>query len=346
MDTQDLTRLVDEADDAALLRAVDALAASRDWDLMETLGERCRQAVEMGRQLWGVAMHIDYRLAWEGSAVHAAHAVARGSSRFTLGPLTEVAAGSHAWDKLGPHLTDPASRTAVAQERVLRGEDLRAVSDVAALAGVPLWLAAWEPTYALPAYRDRKAAFPEPDIAIQTVPLDRAPMSDTAEAFDDEATVALKDVVRSWWAHSSGVGEVVAIEGDAALAVATVRRGRPGQWGLREISATEGLAMLQWAGASGGAYAPRPGGAAGRFAAWWAATALAGLDWPEATDSEFADELGAALAELRWYRWAGEEPDTGWTLRLAIEDPTDQLAWAIEALDQFDDEDDQADESP
>jgi hypothetical protein len=39
---------------------------------------------------------------------------------------------------------------------------------------------------------------------------------------------------------------------------------------------------MAWAAASGGAHGPRPGAAAGRFAAWWAAATLTDLhaDWP------------------------------------------------------------------
>ena len=41
----------------------------------------------------------------------------------------------------------------------------------------------------------------------------------------------------------------------------------------------------------------------------------------------------AAIGELRWYWWDAGEPDTGWTLRLAVEDPLDGLAWAVSATD-------------
>ncbi len=71
--------------------------------------------------------------------------------------------------------------------------------------------------------------------------------------------------------------------------------------------------------------------AAGRFGAWWAATALTlGVDWWPPP----AQELGEAVATLRWYRW---QPVTGtsvgWSLRLAVEDPTSGRAWAVEAVD-------------
>jgi hypothetical protein len=69
--------------------------------------------------------------------------------------------------------------------------------------------------------------------------------------------------------------------------------------------------------------------AAGRFDAWWAAAALAGPsgDWT-------ADELGEAVGELRWHVWDGGTPDTGWWLRLAVENPAG-LAWAVSASDSY-----------
>jgi len=87
---------------------------------------------------------------------------------------------------------------------------------------------------------------------------------------------------------------------------------------------------MAWAGASGGAHGRRRGAAAGRFGAWWTAAALAGLldDWPVATH-----EMGEAAADLEWFVWDAGEPDTGWTFRLAVEDPAEHLAWAVTATD-------------
>ena len=44
-------------------------------------------------------------------------------------------------------------------------------------------------------------------------------------------------------------------------------------------------------------------------------------------------DLGEAANELTWLRWDAGEPETGWSLRLAIADPADGLAWAINAQD-------------
>jgi len=69
----------------------------------------------------------------------------------------------------------------------------------------------------------------------------------------------------------------------------------------------------------------------GRFSAWWAVAAVVGRldDWPFR-----ADELGAAATELRWYGWElGGPTPGGWSLRLAIEDPSRGRAWAVGATD-------------
>ena len=100
------------------------------------------------------------------------------------------------------------------------------------------------------------------------------------------------------------------------------------------LSGAEAMAWMAWAGASGGAYGRRRGGPAGRFAAWWAVAALAGLDWPTP-----ADEVAAALDDLEWWLWEPDDAVAGWSLRLAVADPTDGLAWALNAFDSFKDED-------
>lgn len=329
----DLQSLVDAADEAALLRAIDGLCASRQWDALVDLARRCRDAVEFGRQLWGVAMHVDYRLALEAPAPYAASVLHAGAGRFTLGPLTEVAACGHEWSALADHLPEQAAASAVAQERVLRGEDLR--GKVGAPVELPLRLAPFEPSYALPSYRDRSAAFPQPEVATRPAGAPRA-VSRGEVLPGDEAVEALRAVTEPWVAESSGRAEAVVVDGDAAGAVGRFTD----QASMVELSVPEALAVLQWAGASGGAHGRRRGGASGRFSAWWAACAFAGLTWPDEPGDDFVAELGEALAELRWYRWTPPGNESGWVLRLAVADPADGLAWAVQALDQLDDDPD------
>jgi hypothetical protein len=330
----DLQTLVDGADTTELLVAVDRLVAARDWDGLTDLARRCRDAVEYGRQLWSVAMHIDYRLAFEGPAAYAGAVLRPGAARFALGPLTEVSASTHDWASLAPHIADPASAISVAQERVLRGEDLRGRVFAPAEDGPPLVLEPWEPYYALPRYRDRSAAFPQPDAALRPPPAPR-PVRRAQPLAEDDAVRGLRDLVETWVAQSSGAVRAVVVEGDAEAAVGALlaERDGPHAASILPLDLPDALALMQWTGASGGAYGRRPGGARGRFAAWWVAATLTGLAWPP----DPAD-LGTALSELRWFRWSPPEAETGWTLRLAMSDPVDGLAWAVEATDHREDE--------
>ena len=117
------------------------------------------------------------------------------------------------------------------------------------------------------------------------------------------------------------------VEGDAtgAVAVLGARHGR-----LAVIDAPDALATMAWTAANGGAHGRRRGMAAGRFGAWWAAAALADLldHWPVEPD-----RLGDAVTRMRWYRWDAGEPETGWSMRLAVEDTDRGRAWAVSAVD-------------
>jgi hypothetical protein len=143
----------------------------------------------------------------------------------------------------------------------------------------------------------------------------------------DTATNALLDAVRAWTEGSEGRAEAVRVRGDALDAIGALERDRIR---IAELTPSEALRALAWAGASGGAHARRPGAAAGRFAAWWASAALTGLleEWP--VD---ADVLGDRLASLRWYAWDSGGTTTGWQLHLATEAPAAGRAWAIAAVD-------------
>jgi hypothetical protein len=284
----DLQPLVDAADVPALLRAVDGCCAARSWDALVDLASRCREAIELGKQLWPVAMHIEYRLAYEAPGPYAAGVLRPGVARFALGPLTEVAASTHTWAELADHLRDRPSGAAVAQERVIRGEDLRALA-AADHAELPLHRQQWEPRYALPTYRDREALFPSPD-AVGSTPGPARTLRAAPRLTDDPGVDALRAVVETWVGQSEGRVEAVAVEGDAAGAVARLAPAAA----VEPISGGDALAWLQWCGASGGAYGRRRGGAAGRFAAWWTLAALAGVPWPEPAGTD--DGFAAALA--------------------------------------------------
>ena len=253
------------------------------------------------------------------------------AERFTLGPFSEVAASRHGWEELAPHLDRSPAAATFAHERVVRGDDLRGDERALALPSVfdlPLVLEAWEPVYPSVEYLPDRARFPAPDLpALGLVEV----FGLAAPAIDDPSAVeALLGVVGGWRHESDDPARAFAVEGDArgAIAAAGAESGR-----LAKLTAEQALAVITWAGASGGALGRRRGMAAGRSTAWWLATVLTGLgDDPDCTVVS-PDELGDAIGELRWYLWDGGDAKTGWSMRLAVEDPAEGLAWALRAND-------------
>jgi hypothetical protein len=316
--------LIEAQDLNGLLRLVDSMCARREWDALLNLADRCEEAVERGKQLWPIASHIDYRLALEAPGAYAAQVLHPEVGRFAPGPLSEVAASTHRWEELAPHLEVPQIAAYVAQERVLRGErltgDERAHLRVLEL---PLELQPWEPTYALATFTATYVEVAEPwEPAAPLVA--RAPTA-AAVVPDDDVTDALLDLVAPWTSESNGAARAVAVEGDAIgaasqLTLDTLRVG--------ELTPGEALQRMAWAAASGGARGRRRGAALGRFLAWYTAALLSGWEWP--VDPA---RLEASLARLRFYRWDEGAPEEGWVLRLAIEDPNDGWGAAVAATD-------------
>jgi hypothetical protein len=320
-----LAELVELGDPAALLRAVDGLCASRDWAGLVDLRHRLEEAVERGRPLWPVTTYVEYRLALDGPAAESASVLRPGAARFALGPLTEVAAATHTFADLAPHLAEPAVAGAVAQERVLRGEDLRgAAAAHAEVLELPLVLAAWEPAYALATYRPDEREVPDPGAETVAMVAGRAGPGPALERPD--VARALTDLVEVWTSESGGEARAVVVAGGPAEAVAAL--GHP-EHRLGRVTPASALARMAWAAASGGAHGVRRGAALGRFDAWWAAAALAGLDWPPDPDA-----LGAAIDRLSWWVWDDGMPGTGWILRLAATDPAEGWTAALDATDR------------
>jgi hypothetical protein len=322
-----LIELVEAADLNALLRAVDGLCASRAWDALLELADRCEEAIQRGKQLWPIAAHIDYRIALEAPGPIAAEVLHPEVGRFAHGPLSEVAASSHTWSELAPYLNTPQVAAYVAQERILRGEDLegdrRAHAEVMEM---PLRLARWEPTYALATfYRDHvEVSEPwspkDPMARVEAVP---------GTEFDDaELTGALLDLVAPWTTESNGAARAVVVEGDAAAAASAIALGSVM---IGPLAPAEAIQRMAWAAASGGAHGRRRGAALGRLMAWYVAVLASDLRWPPAPD-----DLGRAIERLRWWRWDEDVAESGWVLRLAISDPYRGWAAAIGATDVLD----------
>jgi hypothetical protein len=319
-----LAELVEAADPAALLRAVDGLCASRDWAGLVELRARLGEAVEQGKPLWPVTTYVEYRTALEAPGPEAAGVLRPGAGRFALGPLTEVAAASHTFAELGPHLSEAGVAGAVAQERVLRGEDLRGVADThPEVLELPLVLAEWEPAYPLAIYRAHEVEVPDP--GADPVPMAEGTAQPGGALGRPDVVRALTDLVEVWTSESGGTARAVVVRDGPAEAVAAL--GFP-EHRLGKVAPPAALARMAWAAASGGAHGVRRGAALGRFDAWWAAAGLAGLGWPADPD-----ELGAAVARLSWWVWDDGLPGTGWILRLVAADEEGGWAAALDATD-------------
>ena len=324
MDRSELQSLVEASDLKGLLARIDRLAAAADWDTLVVLRDRCIEAVERGKQLWGVAQFTEYRLALEAPADYAGEVVKEGAGRFALGPLWEVAAAGHSWDELAPYLDEPRWRAFAAHERAIRGDSVDSTSIDVDVVDVPLTLADWEPRYPVAEYRPDRAAFPERELPeMQWVELTATP----ERVQEDDAAAALMDLAQVWIDESSGRGEARAVAGDARSAIRALG---PSRVRLAEIDLHAAMALMTWVGASGGAYGRRRGTPVGRSGAWWALRCVLGLD--EDGGSE-PTTLGAEAAGLKWFAWDPGDRVGGWNFHMAVEDPLDGLAWAVSVLD-------------
>jgi hypothetical protein len=316
--------LIEAQDLNGLLRAVDSLCEERAWQQLLDLAERCREAVERGKQLWPITAHVQYRLALEAPAEFAGPVLSSDAERFSLGPLTEVAASTHTWAELAPYLSEPQVAAYVAQERVLRGERLagdgRAHPEVLEL---PLELSDWEPTYTLARFKSSFVEVSEPwepraDLkAAKPIPYERRDAPDVTEA--------LLDLVSPWTAESNGAARAVVTEGDVVGAISALVY-EDFRFGRMEVA--EAIQQMGWAAASGGAHGRRRGAAFGRFLAWYTGALLTNIEWPAD-----AIELGSALSALRWYRWDEGGEEEGWVFRLGVEHPDEGWAAVIGATD-------------
>ncbi len=321
-----LDELIHRGDLDGLVRMIDDRCSSRDWHGLLRLRDRARHAVETGRQLWPAATLAEYRLALVAPAAFVAAVLDESdglSGRFTIGPLTEVAAQDHTWAELAPVLDRGPRAAFVAQERALRGEAIPDAADLPAVLELPLAIQPWEPEYPLAVYSDAGAEFPMPELPDDWSDITPA----DAERLDDDVDLAVRQLVEPWLASSNGQLDVACVEGDVAAAIGAtgVRRAR-----VSALDPATALAWIAWAGASGGAHGRRRGAASGRFGAWWLLATLGDLTdaWPVSPD-----DLRRLAAELNWYRWDAYEPAIGWSLQLATADTANGTAWAITARD-------------
>jgi resuscitation-promoting factor RpfA len=327
-DDRELDDLIRVVDLDGLIGLIDGRCTDGDWAGLLRLRDRCTAAtVETGRQLWPAATLAEYRLALLAPDEWAATVLDGESGRFTIGPLSEVIAVGHTWAGLFEHLEPVPIAMFVAHERAIRGEAIPQVelATLPPVLDIPAALQPWEPTYPVSVYTSAGAEHPEPPSSGEFVDVTTPPEPTIVD--DDSTALAVRQLLEAWTSASTGRAESVCVEGDRldALAALGVRSAR-----IAAIPATEAIARLAWAGASGGAQGRRRGMAIGRFSAWWLLGALGDLhdDWPPTIGD--VEEL---LANLRWYRWDAHEPAGGWRLQLVVEDVEEGLAWAINASD-------------
>lgn len=311
---------IEASDTDELLRVVDGYCAAKEWEALVELRARCREAVGRGKQLWGVEEHIRYRLALEAPGLWAGPVLSEGPARFALGPLPEVAASTKTWADLDQYLDHGPGRATFAAERVIRGE-----GGIGPIPDLPDRLLDWEPNYPTAVYKADRIEAPSPKPPRGN---DSGLPQPAQQVADPESEAAMADLVRPWVEESNGRCQTVTVDGAAEQAVRALG---PSRASLAELEGREALAWMAWAGASGGAHGRRRGAAAGRYGAWWVVATLSDLDWPPVPD-----QVKESLQRLRWLWFHDGSPGTGWELRLAIEDPSTGLAWAVSAVDAAD----------
>ncbi len=323
MASDTMIELIEASDLDGLVRFIDGLCVHREWDEIHRLMDRCGEAVERGKQVWGAVHYAEYRLALEAPAELVAPLLVPGAGRFAAGPLWEVAASTHTWEQLAPHVTEPRVRSLIAQERALRGDAVPAQAAGPVLE-VPLVPESWEPIYPAATYRSDGVDMPGPALP----ELAWRDLGEAAQIVPDaDACDALLDVVRSWLDESSGRGEALAVAGTAEGAIRALG---PHKVRAADVPLATALAVMAFAGASGGAFGKRRGTPAGRTAAWWVVATLLGMadDWP--VDPA---ELGVEAGHLRWVVWDPGDVVGGWAFHLAVEDEEEGLAWVVSAVD-------------
>lgn len=311
---------IEASDTDELIRIVDGHCKARDWDALVALRGRCQEAVTRGKQLWGVDEHIRYRLALEAPGKWAGAVVSEGRTRFTPGPLPEVAASSKSWAEMADYLEPGPERMTFAAERIVRGDS---PDEPGSLPG----LQDWEPQYPVATYKADKVETPRPKVP----PAETYELPDDVIVIDDpESEAALADLIEPWIDQSNGRCQTVSVEGGARHAIAALGLSSAG---IAPLDTAGALAHMAWAAASGGAHGQRRGAAAGRYLAWWVVASISDLDWPAEPE-----DIKTAASRIRWYWFEDASPTGGWELRLALEDPETNLAWAISANDIADQE--------
>ena len=324
MDT-DLDALVDRADLDEIIRRIDDLCSERAWSRLASLRDKSAAAVRTGRQTWPCATLANYRLALHAPAEIAAGSLQHPTSTFSIGPLTEVIAQNHTWAELSPYIDDAPLRGFVAYERALRGEDIPNEAALRSVLEIPITPAPWEPAYEAPVYDDNGVSAPTPQLNV--APSTEVVCTSTRHDDDPDIEAAIRAVFEAWTTQSNGRVSFAAVSGGVESSLGALGLSRAS---IAPLEPSQVMALIAWAGASGGAHGRRRGGAQGRFGAWWFATAMADAldEWPLPQGT-----LRAEMEELQWFTWTTNEPVLGWQLQMVVWDPFNDMSWAFSARD-------------
>ena len=170
-------------------------------------------------------------------------------------------------------------------------------------------------------YHVDRVDLPEPELPpLRSVDLPPPPPEHSPDV--DEVR-ALRGLAAAWLEESDGRAEAAAVAGSALQAVAALGVSR----GTRHGADVRARRSRSWRGR------PRVAAATDAVAGWPGAGTSRGSARPLLLDVDI-EHVGAHVDELDWYAWDRNEPATGWSLRLAVEDPANGYAWAVEAFDQ------------
>lgn len=337
LDREELERTIALGDLDACVRTVDAICSDREWESLLFFADGCRAACARGFQLWPAAEYARYRAALDAPAPIAAQTLVESAVALGLGSLAEVAASTHTWAELAPHVRSGPIAVLALHERVVRGEDCSGI-DPGALPGppvldVPLELLAWEPHYPVATYRADRVEAPPPTRpgpeAMLPIPPGRvSPHAQLTDADSMMICGALRLMTRGWRSDPEIVTRAIGVDGGCNDAVRGLVADGRATTRIARISGAEALAHLAWVAANGGPLGRRRGMAVGRDDAWNAAFLLCGYDLE--ADGIEPEGVLEALEELEWAWWDRGTPRGEWSVGLAIADVEAEQAWAFE----------------
>ena len=330
--------LIERGDLDELTRYVERVTDQADWDELVWIRDDCRAAATRGKQLWPVTAFVDYALALRGAGrVRGRGHRGRRGTGCGRGPVrlwpadrggrvdASVAARS-------PRTCTPAQRPA--SSRTSAWPAARTCPATTTSTGPSSTfrsgLAAWEPDYEPAMYSLEKAEFPSPPMPGHSA-VGRSLITGrrvSAHADGDEGRGCL---ARSRGALGHGVERSHGRVRGRGRRVrrAAIARAQPGPHHRgqrrRRRSRTWPGPPVPVARTAVGAASRRVASVRGGPPPRWSTCCTTGRSAPTS--------LSDAIHEMHWYLWDEGVDPIGWSLRLAVEDPESELAWALIAAD-------------